>query len=289
MPLKGSFKTSFPTARRCRSCECDGRLSGGVNGSWVSPLQWRPGGCEKSATMSRVEAHTCLQKTPLIFAGNSMTRQMFLRLIWWLRGFDGVWDHYIHQDAIYTKSRFDDELRWSPSLANELLALRKAVAEEDMKVLFFLQAGLGSSNPEIMTLAKQGKAAVIRGEFGRFTVFWDGNEEKLSLDTMNDCAGAPHYFRRNILRVATSAGPRSLPLDPIGAQRKWDIPGGWTTRLKWRKANLTADDDAHFQCGVEPMFPKCPSAWKMPLNGDCRDILNLNAVLAMLKRVCRKS
>lgn len=45
--------------------------------------------------------------------------------------------------------------------------------------------------------------------------------------------------------------------------------------------------DPHFQCTAYPMWPRKPIfALKVPANGDCSDMLNLNAVQLLLNGVC---
>ena len=49
---------------------------------------------------------------------------------------------------------------------------------------------------------------------------------------------------------------------------------------------FNGDEDGHFQCGAGPESPQLIRTFKVPLNGDCRDVLNLNAIQAMLNRIC---
>ena len=53
----------------------------------------------------------------------------------------------------------------------------------------------------------------------------------------------------------------------------------------WRVRAL-AQEDIHFQCILVPGWPAAAQGWRMPINGDCRDVLGLNAVQALLSRVC---
>ena len=53
----------------------------------------------------------CLAGRALVFEGDSTVRQLFLRLIWWLRGVPQLVEHYFHQGAIYVFNETHDELR----------------------------------------------------------------------------------------------------------------------------------------------------------------------------------
>jgi hypothetical protein len=64
----------------------------------------------------------------------------------------------------------------------------------------------------------------------------------------------------------------------------------WPSRLRnIRRAAVVEHLDAHFQCGLQPMWPAKVQHFKFPLSGDCRDIISLNAALALLGRVCDES
>ena len=61
---------------------------------------------------------------------------------------------------------------------------------------------------------------------------------------------------------------------------------GWRT-APGQGLRVLRDQDAHFMCSFYPEWPSGPpTGWKFPPNGDCRDQLGLNAVLAMLRRAC---
>ena len=49
--------------------------------------------------------------------------------------------------------------------------------------------------------------------------------------------------------------------------------------------SLCAHNDGHFQCSFNGVG-EAPSWFKRPLNGDCRDLANLNALQMMLTALC---
>ena len=54
--------------------------------------------------LGRAEIEECARGKLLIFQGDSLTRQLFNRLIWWVRGIPSVVEHYYQEDAYYSFS-----------------------------------------------------------------------------------------------------------------------------------------------------------------------------------------
>ena len=73
-----------------RSLENDG------HGQWRVPLT------------SSSHARQLLHGKRILFHGDSVVRQIFMRLIWHLRGFGSIYEHYFHQDAFYMANETHD-------------------------------------------------------------------------------------------------------------------------------------------------------------------------------------
>ena len=74
---------------------------------WHSPTSVSPPHCLPSLPMrwlGRAEIEQCARGKLLIFQGDSLTRQLFNRLIWWVRGIPSVVEHYYQEDAYYSFS-----------------------------------------------------------------------------------------------------------------------------------------------------------------------------------------
>ena len=74
---------------------------------WHSPTSVSPSHCLPSLPMrwlGRAEIEQCARGRLLIFQGDSLTRQLFNRLIWWVRGIPAVVEHYYQEDAYYSFS-----------------------------------------------------------------------------------------------------------------------------------------------------------------------------------------
>ena len=131
-----------------------------------------------------------------------------------------------------------------------------------------------ASSPRFNCLKFEGQEAVFASD-GSLSTEW------LDLDAMNAAGGAPHYVRRDFLGVGDLG---TLVADPHANQsrhnpRFWPMPAH-------QRLRVTPFDDTHFQCAFSPMWPGKVAGWKMPPNGDCRDLLSLNAIQAMLGRIC---
>lgn len=301
LPSRGRFE-SFAAERGAAPCAtaCYAPLGNGTAGTWVSQTEWRPAGCSCSMWYSTAGVHRCLAGRALVFQGDSLTRQLFTRLISWLRDLDVVVEHHFHRHAAYRFDPLGDELTldWFAGLRDSFLTEQLEKASPGEAHLLFREQYSDVRPLEETVLAAMAKAGrlagVVSGKFGNFELRWPAGKpgepwkkDTLSLDEMNDSGGAPHYYRRNSLNVgASTTQDVALDLEPMPGQYQWDLPGGWSSQLKWRKLRILGDDDAHFQCTFAPPWPADVAGWKMPFNGDCRDIINLNAVQALLGRIC---
>ena len=83
------------------------------SGYWKSKNSWVPSTqCEGYS--SRLPFHDilrCLAGRVLIIEGDSVARQVYLRLVWWLRGLPVIIENANHQHSLYTFNRSSDSLR----------------------------------------------------------------------------------------------------------------------------------------------------------------------------------
>ena len=287
-----------PTAACCEP------LAGGSHGRWVTPSKWRPaaGSCEvrQAAVTTRSELLDCLRGRVLLFDGDSTVRQLFLRLLWWVRdpSLGVVAEHGFHRHAVYTfdehHDRFDilSRSRLSHSVANDDRPVQRLLHDEPSTEATLLYRFTGRKAKDYLETRDLGNATrsgrvagIVRGYFGDFRVLTPRSddtwcEDTLSLDTMNDSPGAAHYFERNRLVVGRTDST-TLP-DPVPLMQNRH---GWPQR-KEQAIRFLRDQDAHFMCGLLDEWPGAISGWKMPMNGDCSDQLNLNAIHAMLAPIC---
>ena len=310
MPAAGCWDQWFDgTAPQRGSCT----LGGGLGGRWVSSTHWAAARCPQAELMKPAEVASCLRGRALAFEGDSLTRQLMLRLVWFMRGLDTIVEHYFQSGAVYTFSGrsedggpASDHLRVVNAMSehvrqakaahprfdnedDELVATLASVPPDGFTlVLRRPSAALARAHPFAAAAAAGRLAGVIRGSLGNFSLEWDHEHGRprqrdwLSLDEMNACAGG-HYFGRNAAGAGSLQGRVALHGSGARADQR---DHGWERRaevvygLRWQ--------DAHFQCSFDPRWPaEQLTGLKVPLNGDCRDLLGLNTVQALLQRVCR--
>lgn len=118
MPSAGTFApagAASPTALSCsKSGLCCDSLDGGSKGFWLSSSVWEPSvACAQSRRSGWVNFHgilACLAGRVLVFYGDSLTRQLFMRLVWWLRGIPALVEHYYNGHSLYVFSEASDHL-----------------------------------------------------------------------------------------------------------------------------------------------------------------------------------
>ena len=122
MPLQGAFDGGHAacagTTRSIGRHGCTARLRGGRNGTWLSRDRWVQdvscGAAEALGHDALPDGPTlrrCLAGRSLVFIGDSLTRGLFLRLIWHVRRLPAIVEHYFHRHAAYTWNVSSDELQ----------------------------------------------------------------------------------------------------------------------------------------------------------------------------------
>ena len=313
---RGRFQPRLASApvHSCHLSSCT-RLLEGRQGVWMTPSRWRPLDDERPYRWyDTQQALSCLAGRVLVFRGDSMTRNVFQRLVWWLRGLPTVIAQPYHRHALYgfgaandtfeTVGEADvsdtaegdhkaeailvDRIRRAGDAAAMLVWIQYGDRSEnsDSPIVRFLQeersAGKDSNRPRVAGIIS-GRFAQLRLRRPEARAKHEWATEWLDLDSMNAAGGAPHYIRRDLIGTGDLG---VLDADPHANQsrhnpRFWPMPPH--QRLK-----VTTFDDTHFQCAFSPMWPGRVTGWKMPPNGDCRDLLSLNAVQAMLNRICNE-
>jgi hypothetical protein len=209
VPKTGVFEVALDArvdrTRPRRHCPLP--LAGGRGGRWVSPTEWRPAGCvEVPVWRNSQEILQCLAGKTVIFSGDSVTRQLFGRLVSWIRDQPLAFDHYYHTGAAYTFDEDGDHLTiLSTSNKKDADTLRRAYRETRQTpttatLLYQFTEAVGRRENNLLNLGSFGRVAgVVEGHLENFAVDpldGRGKVDTLSLDDMNDCGGAEHYYRR---------------------------------------------------------------------------------------------
>ncbi|KAL1530066.1 hypothetical protein AB1Y20_000988 [Prymnesium parvum] len=118
LPLQGQWTT--PPDRATRQSKpklhiqrCTSGLNGGVDGEWVNSTFWVPSGCNASKPFTDFDHRDvvqCLTRRVLLFEGDSVVRQLFMRAIWYFRQLPIIIEHYSHRDMVYSIHEDSDSL-----------------------------------------------------------------------------------------------------------------------------------------------------------------------------------
>ena len=337
LPAKGKFRPPLTVQRHSRcTCHADWCMEehswsnntgeATPSGTWMTGASWLPDvrwASQGFAWLSPSDVLSCLAGRIVIFEGDSLTRQVFLRLVWWLRGTTHMVEHYFSQHAAYTfNSTHDSFVIFG---REPMRAYSRATDRYAEACLLDHLVSLDAWGPTAVTLvfrwASQKKwlgpspsigffhrvrprvVAIARGFAGHFSLTWPAagwgvwRRQVFDLDAMNaDADGEPHFFRRARLCVRDQSldaynssllefGAGSCTIDGDAVLAK----GGQRQHGHPIPPNQhfyhTNDQDIHFECSFANQWPSPIVGWKMPENGDCRGIMSLNIAQLLLNRI----
>lgn len=250
------------------------------NGSFVHGKWLVAGGGGDCAIpwLRPLELRSALRNQTFVFMGDSLCRQLFLRLVSYLRGIPDQLERPFHTDAIYafnaTHDAFFNGLSWSPSMLPNPL----------FKAHFFWDHNANRANAR--RLVQNYTARILgfhyhlgdEGFMGSVPRTHGGDSRTLFMTTPNN-----DNVRSNDSRFdQRNAWIRQQPHLPLAAMA--------LTRVFGRNA----EDNMHFQCAfdcpalrenaydVDPL-PLLRNRLRMPFSGDCRDMVNLNMVMMIAR------
>ena len=214
-----------------------------------------------------------LHNKSIVFMGDSLVRQLFLRLVSYLRGIPDQVERPFHTDAVYAFNATHDYFFNGRTWANSMLP--NAV----FKAHFFWDHNAGNVNPRNLVpgysvrvlgfhyhMADEGFMARVPRNYG-------GDNRTLYMTTpTND------NVNNNDSRFdARNTWIRQQPHLPLEAMARTRVIG-------------RSEDNMHFQCSFD-----CPALFeqvydadplpllrkkiRMPFSGDCRDMINLNMIM----------
>ena len=232
--------------------DCDEELPHGYHPYYQHkplPINW----------YSRQELYALMKGKVLWFGGNSMTRQLFQRLVMYMRGMKVFIEHYAHRDMIYG---FDGNVDYWE------------ICEYGV-----MHGGCKGSSKFWSKFVDNSSLALVLYTFDQDNIFneTDSNFEihQLVGKCQQDGWDEPHW---KIVKIHQNETLR-LPMELWSVRHQKPLPM-WPSRNRlahtWNSTNFI--DDAHFQCGAEQKFPHPIVKIKTPLNLDCSDTFNLNII-----------
>jgi hypothetical protein len=236
------------------------------NGSWTHG-RWKDP-CDTMWLNSSTLRQSLVGKR-IVFTGDSLNRQLFLRLVWHVRGFREIIEHYFHSSATYAFNGTHDVLAIAADqLTDEIIS--------PIKNPQFVAHFLWAKELEWHNILDQKFDAVVVGAH-----YW-----------LKDTTSPRHLALQNVVFVTTPA----LPAAGSASKRQLhDQRNTWirqTGRAFLPMEEMTRDraflrnseDNMHFQCGFEVRFPgQVTWKYKAPATGDCRDFVSLNEVMIIVR------
>ena len=206
---------------------------------WLSPLQLR----------------ASLAAKRFIFEGDSLTRQVFMRLIYHARGFSDIVEYPFHLDAMYAFNDTHDVFRigstWSAS----------AIENPRFIAVFEWNPGMTPYPPFVADFSV------------RVLGFHYWINDQTFLQRINGFGND----RRNI-HVSTPPTDQSYEL-----KNRWINQTAHLPLKEMHDANVferNEEDHMHFQCSFYLQVEA--GKVKMPRTGDCRDMINLNLLMIIV-------
>jgi len=244
--------------------------------------------------------------------GDSTVRQVFLRLVFYLRGYENMAEHYFHTDAIYKFNHTHDQL-----VIGEHSQLNNWYDHTDDYYPFsieFIWARNGHL-PFVKDFVKNSPPTRLPTFhiLGGITHANSGYNVNL-VSQLDLHAKFPLYHnisffsmanRREYVQKSSSSSSSSPPSSSCNYDAIPVEEGSINHKLlQWMRfqqenynkayipyyemdqtSQFPRNDnqlDAHYQCGILDMFDtKIRSGFKSPVTGDCRDIFNLNLVMIL--------
>lgn len=243
------------------------------------------------------EAAQVLNHHLIVFAGDSLLRQMFNRLVTHLRGFHDVVEHYYHGHAMYMQNRTHDiwEIASDNRTTFPTIPSADVLAEPSLYVLFWWDPTL-QHIPDLQAQLSLRFPSYFRKVIVTGMHFWPSSVEQ-NVKSMNDIPRLLHA-----MNVAKS--PALFVWYP-----GWDKAFAERNKklMQWalHQPNVqilpsvpmatsmtypTMPDGVHFQCSYLTKIdqPIHLNEYKAPANGDCHDGFNTNLVQMVLNMVSRR-
>lgn len=231
--------------------------------------RWK-GDCEVP-WLSSFQMRSALQNKTISFYGDSLVRQIFLRLIWHLRGESIIIEHGFHKDAFYAFNATHDYF---------LLGTTYNPSSDIISPLFIANFNWDTviqyafTNP---TFLPENLLLVVGYHYwGHDALFmknvprllkWKNSTLFMTTPSRQANSTAPHddyLFRNSWIRENTFFLPLSEMADTSIFQRN-------------------KEDNMHYQCSfLTTVEERVTSSFKAPPSGDCRDMINLNNVMILV-------
>ncbi|KAG2492100.1 hypothetical protein HYH03_009592 [Edaphochlamys debaryana] len=283
--------------------------------------QWQPGAQgPQDCAWHRLPRRTIVEfltGKKVWFHGDSQTRQIFFRLVGYIRGQEGVMEHYYHRPAVLSYY-YNDTDSFQVDDGNARLDLTSDLAPgERFRIMFMWEPQtitadliLSGTPPDILLIgglqqrtwgpdAGNGTREAIEGLVHRLAasgprprplhVFWnmwaDGDtytaerQDHISVEAREYGKRARELYGR-IKHVASNFNFQILPYDTMSG-----APSPYVRNEEELGAHFRGG--LHYACSAQAEFPMAMRTFKTPPNLDCRDGFDLQLSLLLLNSAMR--
>lgn len=258
-----------------------------------------------------IEANHILQKSVVVFIGDSMLRQLFLRMIWHLRDFEEIVEHYFHANAIYVRNNTHDHLyltiKPAVTIFEEFTARPFQEIVNPTMIFIFMWDPRMERLPMLQTTLKAPSLRSFQKVVVSGVHYWykqnttaDLGHKLHKLATLMNSNGntkgssftstplliwyptpgrGSMYAARNKF-VADTIRNKSYPILVLPSEEM-----GADNTIAPNEA-----DKIHYQCSFLNHFqqPLVSHRYKTPKSGDCRDMFNYNLAQLIYNMIFRK-
>ena len=256
---------------------CNGRETGGhfLGGKWVYNASWATDSdgsrglwksdCE-TQWLSPEQTRSALRGIRMSFHGDSMTQQLLLRLIHHARGFSYAVENIVHMDFVYAFNGTHDELLRGSTPQSTI------VSPEFLASFFW--------DPEMKRPDEYNQPGVLFHYIGAMYSC------EADLDNIQNRIRGPVVFATVPIRAGLDQERQSLVERNMWIRGKTTasfIPFQEMAGTKIFRQNV--GDDTHFMCMLVIRGGDTFDSFRSPPSGDCRDMINLNAVMQLIQIV----
>lgn len=272
---------------------CDSAL---YDGSWgnasahhSAPLNaaalWTPAVCELYMPSADEMLHI-MQTRRIVFFGDSMARQLFLRLVAHMRGQPAVIDSHFHENAVYTVTPHGDTVAVLGTNTSAMALGPSAAA------VFVWSATPDNVLSKLEPLHPD--VVIFLSSYWRHDVYYDVVHPLAQLRADTFYLNTPHRAFEGA--VADARGTRPSGLVTRRNYEMYRVLAGVRPNLVYvpvsdivRASPHAQVDGSHFQCQNMRHFRSAVTAHvKQPPNGDCRDLTNLSLLRVVFTLIVRK-
>jgi len=233
------------------------------------PLRWR----------TRTEAREGLGNRTVYFLGNSLTRQVFIRLVKFFRSQKNIIDNHFHCDASYGFNEYNDSLKVKVCFEHGWIWSKQASALLEYGDWF--QEHIGSTRFIYSYFADPPKT--------NFEQLFRPEELPTALFVQHGYADPLFKVFRPRQTIGNKTFVDALEIDGVDLRKMYGSEPRNGEFFDVKRSQTGTLSDVHTMCGLRPDFTFSTDMFffKFPApDGDCTDMFNLNIGQKLLSFIC---